>query len=58
MEVSIKTRQIQRDNNIKLRIFVKENRIKVYAFAIMSNYIHVIWQVQPYFQPKTFSFRL
>lgn len=31
---------------------VRENRIKVYAFAIMSNHIHLIWQVQPNFQSK------
>ena len=35
-----------------LEFLVKEKRIKVYAFAIMSNHIHVIWQVQALFQPK------
>ena len=35
-----------------LEFLVKENRIKVYAFAIMSNHINVIWQVQANFQPK------
>ena len=35
-----------------LEFLVKEKRIKVYAFAIMSNHIYVIWQVQPQFQPK------
>ena len=35
-----------------LEFLVKEKRIKVYAFAIMSNHIHVIWQVQSDFQPK------
>ena len=34
------------------KFLVKEKRIKVYAFAIMSNHIHVIWQVQALFQPK------
>ena len=35
-----------------LEFLVKEKRIKVYAFAIMSNHIHVIWHVQSPFQPK------
>ncbi len=35
-----------------LEFLVKENRIKVFGFAVMSNHIHVIWQVQPNFQPK------
>ncbi len=35
-----------------LEFVVKEKRIKVYGFAVMSNHIHVIWQVQPDFQPK------
>ena len=35
-----------------LEFLVKEKRIKVYAFAIMSNHIHVIWHVQALFQPK------
>ena len=29
-----------------LRFLVKENRIKVYAFNIMPNHIHVIWHIQ------------
>lgn len=35
-----------------LQFLVNENRIKVYAFAIMSNHIHVIWQVQAGFRPQ------
>jgi len=35
-----------------LEFLVKENRIKVFGFALMSNHIHVIRQVQPNFQPK------
>lgn len=35
-----------------LQFLVKENRLKVYAFCIMSNHIHVIWQVQANHQPK------
>ena len=30
-----------------LRYLVKEQRVKVYAFVIMSNHLHVMWQVQP-----------
>ena len=33
-------------------LLVIERRIKVYGFVIMSNHIHVIWQVQPGFKPK------
>jgi putative transposase len=29
-----------------LEFLVKERRIKVYGFVIMSNHIHLIWQVQ------------
>jgi putative transposase len=35
-----------------LQFLVKEGRLKVYAFCIMSNHIHVIWQVQANHQPK------
>jgi putative transposase len=35
-----------------LKFLVNENRIKVYAFCIMNNHIHAIWQVQAGFQPK------
>jgi putative transposase len=51
MEAFIKARQIQIIIS-SLEFLVKEKRIKVYAFAIMSNHIHVVWQVQPDFQPK------
>ncbi|MES2431560.1 MAG: transposase, partial [Bacteroidota bacterium] len=30
-----------------LRYLVKEKRVKVFAFVIMSNHIHIMWQVQP-----------
>jgi REP element-mobilizing transposase RayT len=29
-----------------LRFLVQQNRVKVYSFVIMSNYIHLIWQIQ------------
>ncbi len=35
-----------------LEFLVKENRIKIFAFAIMTNHIHIIWQVQAGFKPK------
>lgn len=35
-----------------LKFLVKENRIKVYGFTIMSSHIHIIWQVQYGYQPK------
>ena len=41
-----------------LQFLVSENRTKVYAFAIMSNHIHAIWQVQAGFRRKKFNFRL
>ena len=31
---------------------VKENRIKVYVFCIMSNHIHLIWQIQQGYKTK------
>src|SRR5690242_15910405 len=37
---------------LSLEYLVKENRIKVYTFCIMSNHIHIIWQVQAEHQPK------
>ena len=30
-----------------LRYLVKEQRVKVYAFTIMNNHLHIMWQVQP-----------
>lgn len=30
-----------------LQYFVKNNKIKLYAFVIMSNHIHLIWQILP-----------
>jgi REP element-mobilizing transposase RayT len=30
-----------------LRFFVDENRIFLFSFCIMSNHIHLIWQVRP-----------
>lgn len=29
-----------------LRFLVKEKRVTVYAFVIMSNHIHLVWQIQ------------
>ena len=37
---------------LRLEFLVIERRIKVQGFVIMSNHIHVIWQVQPAFKPK------
>jgi putative transposase len=34
-----------------LRFLVNEKRIKLYAFVIMSNHIHLIWQPQGEFTP-------
>ncbi len=31
---------------------VKENRIKVYGFCLMSSHIHLIWQADAGYQPK------
>lgn len=42
-----------RDNNCKdeiikcLQFLVNQNRVKVYAFVIMSNHLHLIWQPMP-----------
>jgi putative transposase len=30
-----------------LAFLVKENRVKVYAFTIIDNHIHLIWQALP-----------
>ncbi len=35
-----------------LEFVIKESRLKVYAFCIMSNHIHLIWQVQAGHHPK------
>ena len=35
-----------------LRFLVEDKRIKLYAFVIMSNHIHVIWQMQPLIHPQ------
>jgi REP element-mobilizing transposase RayT len=35
-----------------LEFLVKNNRIKVYGFTILSNHVHIIWQVQQGYQPK------
>ena len=35
-----------------LEFLVKEQRIVVYAFCIMSSHIHVIWQVKQGYKPK------
>ena len=34
-----------------LRFLVNENRIKLNAFVIMQNHIHLIWQMQPNNKP-------
>ncbi len=33
-----------------LKFLVKEKRVQVYTFVIMSNHIHLIWQVQKGFE--------
>src|SRR5690349_9465781 len=35
-----------------LRFLVEDKRIKLYAFVIMSNHIHLIWQMQPLIHPQ------
>jgi putative transposase len=35
-----------------MRFMVEDKRIKIYAFAIMSNHIHLIWQMQPLIHPE------
>jgi REP element-mobilizing transposase RayT len=37
-----------------LRFLVEDKRIKLYAFAIMSDHIHLIWQMQPLIHPHCF----
>ena len=34
------------------RFLVEDKRIKLYAFVIMSNHIHLIWQMQPLINPQ------
>jgi len=33
------------------RFLIEKKRIKLYAFIIMPNHIHVIWQMQPLIHP-------
>lgn len=35
-----------------LRFLVGDKRIKLYAFAIMSDHIHLIWQMHPLIHPQ------
>lgn len=35
-----------------LLFLVKDKRIKLYVFAIMSDHIHLIWQMQPLIHPQ------
>ncbi|HMK26158.1 MAG TPA: hypothetical protein VK483_09020 [Chitinophagaceae bacterium] len=35
-----------------LRFLVKDKRIKLFAFVIMSNHIHLIWQTLSLIDPK------
>lgn len=35
-----------------LRFLVENKRIKLFAFVIMPNHIHLIWQMQPLIHPK------
>ncbi|HKB45665.1 MAG TPA: transposase [Chitinophagaceae bacterium] len=43
-----------RDKDIinSLRFLVEDKRIKLYAFAIMQDHIHLIWQMQPLIHPQ------
>ncbi|MEI9946633.1 MAG: transposase [Chitinophagaceae bacterium] len=34
------------------QFLVEDKRIKLYAFVIMSNHIHLIWQMQPLIHPQ------
>jgi putative transposase len=36
-----------------LRFLVAKNRIRVYAFVVMSNHIHLIWQMQAGIKPES-----
>jgi putative transposase len=46
VEAAAETRQVQGDYYRSLAYLVKHQRVKVYAFIIMSNPIHLIWRVQ------------
>lgn len=35
-----------------LQFLVEDKRIKLYAFVIMSDHIHLIWQMQPLIHPQ------
>src|SRR5688500_5955796 len=35
-----------------LRFLVEDKRIKLYAFVIMPDHIHLIWQMQPLIHPQ------
>ncbi|MEO7923099.1 MAG: transposase [Chitinophagaceae bacterium] len=35
-----------------LRFLVQDNRIKLYAFVIMADHIHLIWQMKPPIHPQ------
>jgi len=35
-----------------LLFLVEDKRIKLYAFVIMSDHIHLIWQMQPLIHPQ------
>jgi REP element-mobilizing transposase RayT len=35
-----------------LRFLVEDKRIKLYAFVIMSDHLHLIWQMQPLIHPQ------
>ena len=34
------------------RFLIDDKRIKLYAFVIMPNHLHLIWQMQPLIHPK------
>ena len=46
MKTFAQPRQVLRYIVTSLQFLVKEERVKVYGFVIMSNHIHFIWQVQ------------
>ena len=35
-----------------LRFLVNDQRIKLYAFVVMINHVHLIWQMLPFIDPK------
>ncbi|MBS1610824.1 MAG: transposase, partial [Bacteroidetes bacterium] len=35
-----------------LRFLVQDNRVKIFAFVIMNNHIHLIWQMMPDNDPE------